>query len=126
MKNVISFLFILTTSLCFGQKKIDSLIDNLKQPNFGNVYKVKDSIINKGIEAIPELVELLKDTSFVKLENTADLFYPGAEKFYGHGWIVNYDIDWISVRSAWLLEEITFQNFGYLQNNIYVDRKSVV
>ena len=26
---------------------------------------------------------------------------------------MNYDIDWISVRAAWLLDEITFQDFGY-------------
>ena len=73
-------------------------------------------------DAIPELIELLKDTSFVKLNNTADLIYPGAEKFYGHGWIVNYDIDWISVRAAWLLEEITFQNFGYRDLTINEDK----
>lgn len=65
---------------------------------------------------------MLKDTSFVKLNNTADLIYPGAEKFYGHGWIVNYDIDWISVRAAWLLEEITFQNFGYRDLTINEDK----
>jgi hypothetical protein len=85
----------------------------LRQPNFGSVYQVKDSIVNYQKEAIPKLIELLNDTTFIKLKNTADLIYPGAEKFYGHGWIVNYDIDWVSVRVAWLLEEITFQNFGY-------------
>jgi hypothetical protein len=31
---------------------------------------------------------------------------------------VNYDIDWISVRAAWRLEEITFQNFGYHEQTI--------
>ncbi len=67
---------------------------------------------------IPKLIELLKDTSFIKLKNTADLIYPGADKFYGLGWIVDYDIDWISVRAAWRLEEITFQNFGYLKQII--------
>lgn len=121
MKKAIVFIFILTTNLCFGQEKITNLIENLKQTDFSKVYKTKDSIVNNRIKAIPILIELLKDTSFVKLEKTGDLIYPGAEKFYGHGWIVNYDIDWISVRSAWLLEEITFQNFGYLQNNINED-----
>ena len=73
-------------------------------------------------EAIPDLIELLRDTSFIKLKNTADLIYPGAEKFYGHGWIVNYDIDWVPVRAAWLLEEITFQNFGYRDATINEDK----
>ena len=66
-------------------------------------------------EAIPVLIEMLKDTSYVKLENTADLIYPGTEKFYGHGWSISYDIDWIAVRAAWVLEELTFQDFGYSQ-----------
>ena len=71
---------------------------------------------------MPQLIKLLKDASFVKLENTADLIYPGANKFYGHGWIVNYDIDWISSRAAWRLEEITFQNFGYQEQMINEDQ----
>jgi hypothetical protein len=78
--------------------------------------------VNYQKEAIPKLIELLKDTSFIKLKNTADLIYPGAEKVYGHGWIVSYDIDWISVRAAWLLEEITFQNFGYRDLAINEDK----
>jgi hypothetical protein len=98
------------------------MIAQLRQPNFGVIYQVKDSIVSYQKEAIPKLIELLKDTSFVKLKNTADLIYPGAEKFYGHGWIVNYDIDWISVRAAWLLEEITFQNFGYRDLTINEDK----
>jgi hypothetical protein len=98
------------------------MIAKLRRADFGEVYQVKDSIVNRGKEAIPKLIELLKDTSFVKLENTADLIYPGADKFYGHGWIVNYDIDWISVRAAWRLEEITFQNFGYHEQAISEDQ----
>lgn len=112
----------MTFNLCFSQTRLDSMIAQLRQPNFGAIYQVKDSIVSYQKEAIPKLIELLKDTSFVKLKNTADLIYPGAEKFYGHGWIVNYDIDWISVRAAWLLEEITFQNFGYRDLTINEDK----
>jgi len=85
----------------------------LRSVEFSDVLEAKDCIVNYGEEAIPELIKLLSDKSFVKLKNTGDLIYPGAEKFYGHGWIVQYDIDWISDRAAWLLEEITFQDFGY-------------
>lgn len=55
-------------------------------------------------------------TPFINLQNTADLIYPGTEKFYGHGWSISYDIDWIAVRAAWVLEELTFQDFGYSQS----------
>lgn len=122
MRAVTTTLFLLTFCVCSAQTRLDSMIAKLRHSDFGDVYQVKDSIVNRGIEAIPKLIELLKDTSFVKLENTADLIYPGAEKFYGHGWIVNYDIDWISARAAWLVEEITFQNFGYREQTISEDK----
>jgi hypothetical protein len=89
------------------------MVTQLKGADYGKMSAIKDGIENYQREAIPRLITLLKDTSFNKLQNTFDLIYPGAKEFYGHGGIVNYDIDWICVRGAWLLEEITFQNFGY-------------
>lgn len=122
MRHYIITFLILSFNLCSSQTRLDSMIAKLQQPYYFSIYKVKDSIVSYQKEAIPKLIELLKDTSFVKLENTADLIYPGAEKYYGHGWIVNYDIDWISVRASWLLEEITFQNFGYRDSTINEDK----
>jgi len=113
MRYYLTMVLLLIFNLCFSQTRLDSMVNKLKQVHWGDVYPAKDSIENFQKVAIPVLIELLKDTSYVKLKNTNDLIYPGAEKFYGHGWIVNYDIDWISVRAAWILEEITFQNFGY-------------
>lgn len=122
MRVITTTLFLLTFYICFSQTRLDSMIAKLRHAEFKDVYQVKDSLVNRGKEAIPKLIELLKDRSYVKLKNTADLIYPGAEKFYGHGWIVNYDIDWVSVRAAWLLEEITFQNFGYHEQTITEDK----
>ncbi|NJK97797.1 MAG: hypothetical protein HC905_25380 [Bacteroidales bacterium] len=59
------------------------------------------------------LLDLTKENLVIKLENTSDLIYPGAEKFFGHGQIIDYDIDNIGIRAGWLLEELTFQNFGF-------------
>ena len=39
--------------------------------------------------------------------------------FYGHGWIVDYDIDRLDVRAGWALEELTFENFGFSDGNIH-------
>jgi hypothetical protein len=69
-------------------------------------------------EAIPALIELTKNGQFVRLRETWDLIYPGAKTFYGHGYIVDYDIDWISVRAGWVLENVTFQNFGFSEGVI--------
>ncbi|MBK9504389.1 MAG: hypothetical protein IPO03_03300 [Bacteroidetes bacterium] len=73
--------------------------------------KAKYSMVNYQQGAIPKIIELLKDTTFIKLQNTGDLIYLGALKFCGNCGIAYYDIDWISVRAAWLPEEITFQDF---------------
>jgi len=95
--------------------ELTKMISLLKQDDFNKIYPVKDKIVNYQKAAIPLLIEMLKDTSFVKLKNTADLIYPGATDFYGHGGILAYDIDWLPIRAAWLLENITFKNFGYLK-----------
>jgi hypothetical protein len=102
----------------FAQLPVEHLALALPTADFSAVYQVKDSLLNYQQEAVPSLIKLLRDTSFVKLQNTADLIYPGAATFYGHGWIIAYDIDWVAVRSAWLLEELTFQDFGYRDRSI--------
>jgi hypothetical protein len=113
IKPYLTIFLILIGNLCFAQAQLDRGLAQLRQSDFGNIYSVKDSVVNQQQEAIPKLIELLRDTSFIKLTNTADLIYPGANKFYEHGWIVGYDLDWVALRAAWLLEEITFQDFGY-------------
>ncbi len=75
--------------------------------------EARTSLEEAGIDALPALFSLLKEDKTVKLNNTGDLIYPGAERFYGHGEIIDYDIDQIPVRAGWLIEKITFQNFGF-------------
>ena len=113
MRHYFIILLLLAFNLCNAQTRLDTMINELKQADFANILLVKDSIVNYQKDAIPKLIVLLKDTSYLKLKNTADLNYPGADEIYGHGQYVNYDLDWVSIRAAWLLEEITFQNFGF-------------
>lgn len=35
-------------------------------------------------------------------------------EFYGHGLIIPYELDWVAVRAGWTLEELTFEDFGYM------------
>jgi len=113
MRYLKILILLLSFNYCYAQIGPDKLVLLLKQADFGAVYEAKTKINYADKEMIGKLIELLKDTAFAKLKNTGDLIYPGADKYYGHGWIVNYDIDWVSVRAAWILEEITFQDFGY-------------
>lgn len=107
-------------TVCFGQSlKIDSLFRKFQQVSFYNdVYPSKLRLEDCQAQIIPRLIKLLDDTRYVKLTNTFDLIYPGATKFYGHGHFVPYDMDWISVRAGWLLEDLTFQDFGYKTSGV--------
>jgi len=61
------------------------------------------------------------DDTRVPLTDTGDLIYPGAKHFYGHGFIVDYDLDVLAVRAGWVLEELTFQDFGFSAGQIRED-----
>lgn len=86
--------------------------------DWGEVSKVRFALEVKQEQAIPALLDLMERDELVKLENTADLIYPGAAEFYGHGEVLNYDIDWLSVRAGWMLEQISFQDFGFSDASI--------
>lgn len=103
-------------------REIDKLIKDFKSNDWIIVLKAKKDLENLEGKALPELINLLDDKSVSKLINTGDLIYPGAEKFFGHGQIIDYDIDKISIRAGWLIEELTFQNFGYSGIHIQENR----
>jgi hypothetical protein len=97
----------------------EQLIKDFTSNDWTKVYKAKDSLLNIGKRAIPDLIELLNNPkAFRKLKNTADLIYPGATEFYGHGWFIGYDLDWIAIRAGWALENLTLENFGFKENTI--------
>lgn len=100
--------------ISFNQgRSVDALLKDFQSNDWPTVLKAKENLENLEGKSIPELINLLSSDLIVQLQNTGDLIYPGAEKFYGHGQIIDYDIDYMSIRAGWLLEEITFQRFGF-------------
>ena len=100
-------------------KKILKLIQDFSDSDWPTVYHAKDTLEILEHESLPYLFDLLNhENKFIKLTNTADLIYPGATEFWGHGWVIDYDLDWLTIRSGWAIEEITFQNFGFKENKI--------
>jgi hypothetical protein len=107
--------------LCFSfvpfrttaSEPIKQLVDDFLSTDWPTVMLAKEKIENMGSECVPEIIGLLNDCRVYKLQNTADLIYPGAAKFFGHGQIIDYDIDVVCIRAGWLLEELTFRNFGF-------------
>ena len=119
MKKTIFLITLLICSICSSQnKKIDSLFIEFKRTSFyEKVYPAKLELESYQKQVIPELIKCIQDTTFVKLTGTGDLIYPGAVEYYGHGHYIPYAIDWISIRAGWLIQELTFQDFGYETTN---------
>lgn len=85
---------------------------------FDTVVPAEKELESRQADIIPEIIKLLDRDEKATLKNTADLIYPGATMFFGHGWVMDYDVDWINVRAGWLLEELTFQSFGFREGLI--------
>lgn len=96
----------------------DKLIEDFISSDWGRVSSAKAMLESRQAEAMPLLLQILDRDQKVELQNTFDLIYPGAKRFYGHGRILDYDVDWLSVRAGWALEELTFQNFGFREGAI--------
>ena len=112
---VLSYPVTATTS---QQTTNDDLIRDFISSDWQKVSAAKAALESRQAKAIPLLVQLLERDEKVELDNTLDLIYPGARKFYGHGGILDYDVDWLSVRAGWALEDLTFQNFGFREGAI--------
>lgn len=115
---------ILTTPGYTQEKDIDNLFKEFQSAEWNVVLQAKENLENLENNSIPKLLDMLKDNSHKKLLNTGDLIYPGADKFFGHGQIIEYDIDKLDVRAGWLLEELTFQNFGF--GGIHIESQNLV
>lgn len=128
MKKIyLLFLTIIIFSACnekkypykLDNKKIIEYIEDFNSTNWETVYKAKDSLEKLDYSSLPYLIENLNSKDkYVKLKNTADLIYPGTTEYYGSGWVIDYDIDWLSIRTGWAIEEITFENFGFRELKI--------
>jgi len=92
---------------------IQLLINNFTSSDWQTVKNAKLKLENLEAQTIPMIIKLLDRDEMVKLTGTGSLIYPGAEKFFGYGQMIEYDIDRIAVRAGWLLEELTFHNFGF-------------
>lgn len=110
LSSVVILLFLGFTSQAQVSK---DMLSDFNSNDWKVVKIVKISLENKQADAIPNLIKLLDSNERIKLSNTGSLIYPGAEKFYGHGQILNYDVDYTNIRAGWLIEEISFNNFGF-------------
>src|SRR5689334_142202 len=116
---ILSLALVLGTSAAGGpafaadKAEIAGLIRDLRAADWQTVYDAHERLVALRQEAIPALLELADSREIVKLTNTLDLSYPGAANFYGHGMLLSYDIVCLGVRAGWVLDDLTFQSFGF-------------
>lgn len=93
---------------------VDRALGKLKSARFPEVLAARDELVASGsARAVARLVALAPATDRVPLTETADLVYPGTRRFHGHGLVVPYDIDRLGARAGWVLEDLTFRDFGF-------------
>ncbi len=121
--HVLAFgMFILGCQFITGQQAVNNkLLNDFQSDDWQLVQEAKDDIENQESRYLEDVINLFESKETKKLQNTGDLIYPGAKKFFGHGQIIDYDIDRISIRAGWLLEDLTFQNFGFSGIHIHED-----
>ncbi len=121
-KKILLVAFLLFVQFGFAQRTIiDTLFDNFKFYVWSStVSDAKKELEKTGKPIMPELLKMLNNKSYVKLVNTEYLMYPGSREVQmSHGYIISYDMDWLSIRAGWLLEALTFLDFGYRTKNNY-------
>ncbi|TFF34855.1 hypothetical protein [Mucilaginibacter psychrotolerans] len=122
---LLALLFI--APLCLAQTtRMDSLLLSFKAAGFDNaVQPASIELENYQEKIIPQLIALLSSKAYVKLQNTTFLIYPGNKALVmTHGSIIPYELDYVSVRAGWLLEQLTFNDFGYRTKGVDSDTYS--
>jgi hypothetical protein len=116
----LAFPLVVEAQRCYGEgtshrpnASVEELIHDLSSDYWPRVWTAELRLESRRAEAVPALIKLTTSTSHVQLRETWDLMYPGAKTFYGHGYVVDYDLGWLSARAGWALENLTFQNFGF-------------
>lgn len=112
---LISILYFSSIASYAQKNNLDSLIHAFKSKDFDEVVmSAKTALEQKQKEAIPALIQLLQSTEYAKLYYSEALMYPGTKRvIFENEIVIPYELDWISIRAGWLLEELTFKDFGY-------------
>ncbi len=118
MKHKIILIAILLNTTLFSiaqSNNLDSLLRAFKSKDFDEaVLGAKTDLESKQKEVIPALIQLLQSTEYAKLYYSTTLMYPGTKRvIFENEKIIPYELDWISIRAGWLLEELTFKDFGF-------------
>lgn len=114
MKKILLPALVLAFIACaFSESKIEKKIALLKNGNWATVSEAREDLIKLEDDAMNALVTLTADSSIVPLTGAEAIVYPGTTKYNGKGTAIDFDLDRVAVRAGWIIEEISFNDFGY-------------
>lgn len=95
-----------------GLASVEVLLRDFQSSGWIAVTEAKEALESEQGDAVDALLRLMDDDSVVPLRDLGDtsLGYGGAAS---HGMSIPYDLNRISVRAGWLLEDLAFQRFGF-------------
>src|SRR5258706_15686536 len=73
----------------------------LESASWGDVTKARTLLVGDRLASLAAVVEMVDRDDRVPLTGTADLIYPGAKQFYGHGYALPHDLDHLRHRAGW-------------------------
>ena len=94
----------------------DTVREDFVASSWPKVHAAADALSVTDVS--PVLLVVMGRDAEVVLQDSADLIYPGAQRFYGHGLVVDYELNWLAGRAGWVLEGLTFESFGFKQGDV--------
>jgi hypothetical protein len=97
-------------------KAIDTIIGQLKGLRFHHdIEYATDGLVNYQQKALPKMISLLYDKSRLNTDPGDPYTVLATGNYSGHFkvGIIPYNFDWLSVRAGYVIETLTFIDFGY-------------
>jgi hypothetical protein len=100
-----------------GPRAVRTLSKRTRERFTGNdwlkVQRAAQRIESADRAGVAALIPMLRAPRRVPLSNTEELVYPGARRRNGTGPVIQYALDWTTDRAGWVLEALTFDDFGF-------------
>ncbi|MBL8679878.1 MAG: hypothetical protein JNK05_11965 [Myxococcales bacterium] len=77
------------------------------------VRRAAERIESADRAGVATLIAMLRAPRRVPLSNADEVIYPGARRASGSGPVIQYELDWTTDRAGWVLEALTFDDFGF-------------
>ena len=96
----------------------DPVLAQLDSRDWPAVRRAQEQCHARGRAALPALLRLLARRKVMPLRNLGGFTYAGRTRDLDNGYHLAYDLDWLPCRAGWVLETLTFENFGFNEKDL--------